>query len=184
MKKETQKSPLKRGFTLVELLVVIVIVAALAAVVFTFASRMKKRGEVTKSLNAMRQVSVLSGIYSVENNDNLPPMQSEKENEDGSYTTLQWNLSILSLAYSDTEAERLKDVNWWKMNKPFMLSNLMINNINTPSFKPDKCGIGMNKWLQYNLIPNGGTDWILGKGGRQSLGVPKSKVARPLCHNS
>jgi prepilin-type N-terminal cleavage/methylation domain-containing protein len=65
------KTPLLRrrlGFTLVELLVVITIIAALAAVVMTMASRMKKSADESITTANLRQLGVAMVSFTAENN--------------------------------------------------------------------------------------------------------------------
>jgi prepilin-type N-terminal cleavage/methylation domain-containing protein len=62
---KTVKSPTRRsdGFTLVELLVAITIIAALAAVIFVLATRMKKSADKSVTVANMRQIGVALIAY-------------------------------------------------------------------------------------------------------------------------
>lgn len=59
------------GFTLVELLIVIVIVAVLALLVFGMSSKMLQKAKKTASINSMRQVALATTVYTSENNGDL-----------------------------------------------------------------------------------------------------------------
>ena len=73
MKAHTRPRPappiLHRGFTLVELLIVIVIIAALASITFLIAKKSMDRAAMMKTMGNMRQLSTLSKVFSSENND-------------------------------------------------------------------------------------------------------------------
>lgn len=57
-----------QGFTLVELMVVIAIIAVLVLLAFASARRIKKMVQQANALSALRQVATASVAYSVENN--------------------------------------------------------------------------------------------------------------------
>lgn len=167
------------GFTLVELLVVILIIAALAAVAFTIAPRMKQRGQVVKNIQNMRQVGALSTMYSSENQNRLVPLRSDVQDADGNWAIgLDWPIALLGQVYPESSTKELKDRNWWRINNPFMYNPFIVNNLKSESFKPGKNGFGMNSMLGYKLIPPG--SWGQpGEGGSQSKGVDISKINRP-----
>ena len=70
-----ERAQMRRGFTLVELLVVIAIIAILAALLLPALSRAKENGRRTACLQNLRQISLALTIYTVDNQDILPPPQ-------------------------------------------------------------------------------------------------------------
>ena len=70
-----QTSPAKRacvrGFALIDLLFLVVILAALAAVFSSVPERLRERTHITIDLNNLRQILHASALYSNENNDHL-----------------------------------------------------------------------------------------------------------------
>lgn len=62
----------KHGFSLVEMLVVIAIIAILAAVLFPAVSSALKKGKMTFALNSLKQVSQRTVTYAGEHRDFLP----------------------------------------------------------------------------------------------------------------
>jgi prepilin-type N-terminal cleavage/methylation domain-containing protein len=61
----------RRGFTLVELLVTIVIIAVLASLGFVISRKALSKAAQTKAVNAMRQVAQANAAYSTENLGNI-----------------------------------------------------------------------------------------------------------------
>jgi len=68
--KHTPKSP--PGFTLLELLIVIAIIAILAALVIPVAGRIKERAGTTSTVNNLKQLYMVFGTYATENNGQWP----------------------------------------------------------------------------------------------------------------
>lgn len=66
------RAPARSGFTLVELLVVIVIVASLAGLLFAMANRMKKKAESAACMSNLRQLTSIALAYSSDHHGDLP----------------------------------------------------------------------------------------------------------------
>ncbi len=62
----------KVGFTLVELLVVIVIIAALAALSFTVGPKMLRKAKATEAMQNLRQLGPLLSAIAADNEMKLP----------------------------------------------------------------------------------------------------------------
>ena len=65
-------SPANRGFTLVEMLVVITIVAVLATLAFVATQRAIRSAKSVRSVSNLRQIGVMAGSYATENNNRIP----------------------------------------------------------------------------------------------------------------
>lgn len=133
------------GFTLVELLVVIVIVASLAALAMTLGPRMLARAKSTESMQNIRQVAALLTTYAADNNMTLPPVEGDVRLPDGSVDTLQWNELCLTMVYPDTDLNIMQNKSWWDKNKAILKN---------PMFKastPKTPGYAMNELLATNI---------------------------------
>lgn len=165
------------GFTLVELLVVILIVAVLAAVGFTIATKMKKRGDAAKSVMNMKQISSAMGIYQAESSGYLPSARMEIKNPNGGTTHVHWHQSLLAQIYPDIEASNFNDRKWWELNKPFLRNPLMTDSTKPLAFAPWFPGYSYNMQINYNLT--GSFDWNADGGGPQTKGISVSKINEP-----
>ncbi|RYD36026.1 MAG: prepilin-type N-terminal cleavage/methylation domain-containing protein, partial [Verrucomicrobiaceae bacterium] len=155
------------GFTLVEILVVLVIVAALAAVAFTMGPKMKRRGDAAKSLQNIRQIGVSLITYSTENNSRLPAPRGE----DSSGNEVHWHQALLAMIYPDEDPSKFNDREWWNTTNPFLRNPLLTDNSKPNRFEAWFSGYAMNREIATNLgLDNG--DWGKGKGGPQTKGIP------------
>lgn len=64
-------SPGDRGFTLMEVLVVITIVVVLAGLILMIVSNVRKKAHQANALSSLRQVAAVSTAYSIENNGDI-----------------------------------------------------------------------------------------------------------------
>ncbi|RYD22267.1 MAG: prepilin-type N-terminal cleavage/methylation domain-containing protein [Verrucomicrobiaceae bacterium] len=172
MKKNPSLFSNSRGFTLVELLVVIVIVATLAAISFTVGPKMMRNGEAAKSVQNMRQIGSVLMTYAVDNNSKLPPPRGE----DSSGNEVHWHQALLALTYPDVDTSKFNDKEWWNNNNPFLKNPLMKAKSKPNAFEPWFPGYAMNREIATNLgLDNG--DWGKGKGGPQTQGIPLGSIS-------
>jgi prepilin-type N-terminal cleavage/methylation domain-containing protein/prepilin-type processing-associated H-X9-DG protein len=82
--------PNRRGFTLLELLVVVAIIAVLAALLVPVVGRMTERGRTTKCTNYLQQIGAAAMRYAGENEMQLPVTSHQRRTGYKSWTiTLQ-----------------------------------------------------------------------------------------------
>ncbi len=162
------------GFTLVELLVVIVIVAALAAISFSLSTRMMKRADVAKSLQNIQQIGSMLAVYSSDNSSNLPAIKAITVDAEGNREETDWYIALLKMTYPDVERPLLSSTGWWESTKPILRNPLLENS----RFKPWFPGYAMNISLSRNLFP--GSSGEFGSGdGPDSRGIPLSRIPDP-----
>lgn len=176
MKKNPTLFATPRGFTLVEMLVVIVIIATLAAVSFTLGPKMMKKGDAAKSVQNMRQIGSMAATYSVDNSGSLPAPRADIPNGNGGYTQLHWHETLLILAYPDTEQDKLLTTEWWLTNKPFLRNPLCTEKTKPWPWATWNPGYAMNLQIAEQLGKSSG-DWSAGKGGPQAYGTPIAAIS-------
>jgi prepilin-type N-terminal cleavage/methylation domain-containing protein/prepilin-type processing-associated H-X9-DG protein len=141
----------KDGFTLVELLVVIVIIAALAALSFTVAPRMLLKARANAAMQNLRQLGPLISTYAADHEMKLPPAKAEATQPDGTIAEVQWNEICLALLYPNTPPAEFKTKAWWENNK-VLLNNPLFKKTATPrGWSPLNSGYAINEMIPENL---------------------------------
>jgi len=93
-------SGVRGGFTLVELLVVLAVIALLAALLLPALFRAKESARTTQCLNQMRQLGMAVRLYADENGDTFPRSQHSAF----AYGELPWERSLAPILGSSTTA--------------------------------------------------------------------------------
>ncbi len=165
------------GFTLVELLVVVVIIAALAALAFTVGPKMMKRGQAAKSVQNMRQIGSMMGVYMVDSSNRLPAAKQVIKNPGGGTSDVHWHQLLLAQMYPDVDTGKFNDRTWWESNKPILRNPLMTASTKPLAFAPWFPGYAYNMGINYKVT--GSYDWGAAEGAPQTVGIPVSKIPEP-----
>ena len=99
-RRRSPASEVRGGFTLVELLVVLAVIALLAALLLPALSKAKESARATQCLNQMRQLGMAVRLYADENGDTFP----RSEHSAFANGELPWERSIAPLLGSSTTA--------------------------------------------------------------------------------
>lgn len=153
MKNPHLSCPRKRdGFSLVEILVVIAIVAILATVALTVGPRMTARAKATEAMENMRQIGPFLTNYAIDHSNKFPALNGIVKLPDGTETERQWNEVCLMMAYPDVAPDEFRKPEWWKNNKKVFLRNpLLKEDGSATGWKPLNPGYGMNEMIAENL---------------------------------
>jgi prepilin-type N-terminal cleavage/methylation domain-containing protein/prepilin-type processing-associated H-X9-DG protein len=141
----------KSGFTLVELLVVITILAVLAALTFSLANKMVARGKATRQMENVRQIGPLIATYSADHLMKLPPAKAIDEQPDGSTTVTIWHELLLAILYPETDPVDFKTKDWWDKQEVFLRNPLFKKNAKPRGWDPLNPGYGLNEMIAENL---------------------------------
>lgn len=78
----------KRGFTIIELLVVVAIIGILTSITLAFFSDAREKGRDSRRFDDMRQIKNALGLYNTDNNGLYPPGSSMTQLTGGGYIQL------------------------------------------------------------------------------------------------
>jgi prepilin-type N-terminal cleavage/methylation domain-containing protein len=137
--------PKSAGFTLIEVLVVITIIAIIAALSFSMLPKIMRRAKGAEVMQNMRQIAPMFMAYAGDHASKLPPANGPVTLPDGTTQTLQWNVTCLTLLYPDTAVATFSAGNWWRDNKTILKN---------PLFKTSTAlnpGYGFNLKLPQNI---------------------------------
>jgi prepilin-type N-terminal cleavage/methylation domain-containing protein len=166
----------KQGFTLVELLVVIVIVAALATAALSIGPRMMAKAKAAESMQNIRQIAPLLTTYAADHSMALPPILGPVTQADGNVANVQWNEVCLSLLYPDTDPEQFKTKAWWENNK-VMLRNPLLKEGGANGWAPLNPGYAMNEMIVENIEKANGDNTP--SADPLSVSVPMARISEP-----
>lgn len=160
----------RNGFTLVELLVVIVIIAALAGLSFAVLPRIQRKAKATASMANLRQFAPIFAGYSVDHASKLPPIQGMGKDPEGIEMELTWVEVSLQQLNPATPIAKFRDRQWWVTTKPFAQNPLYT------SWTPQTPGYAMNAMLAENVEAakeDGGAADLM------AVSVPYSAISEP-----
>jgi prepilin-type N-terminal cleavage/methylation domain-containing protein len=141
----------KNGFTLVELLVVIVIIASLAAISFTVGPAMLKKARANSAMQNLRQVGPVLTTYATDHEMRLPPARGPVIQPDGTTVMRQWNELCLAILYPETPPDQFMSKIWWKNNKVILNNPLFKEGMAPRGWTPLNSGYGINLMIPENL---------------------------------
>lgn len=149
----THTPDMRKGFTLVELLVVITIIITLAAVSFVMVTKMRKNADAAKQTSIMHEIGPLLMLFTTENNGQIPAGVHKKELENGSFEHNHWHQYLIAMTVPNVSLGAVKSEKWWNSNKPFLVNPLWKLPSNGRIPKPWCSGYALNGQIVTNLGP-------------------------------
>lgn len=140
--------PNRGGFTLVEMLVVIVVIASLASVALTVGPKMLARAKATESMQNMRQIGPLLSSYAADNSMKLPAIKGPVPQDDGTTPELQWTEVCVQMIYPDVDRQQFLTKKWWNDNKVFLRNPLLKESAGWAPLNP---GYAFNEMIPENV---------------------------------
>ncbi|MBJ7256581.1 MAG: type II secretion system protein [Akkermansiaceae bacterium] len=175
----SRKTP-AAGFTLTELLVVIVIIATLASLSFLAVSRAREAAKKATSVSNMRQIGSLLATYASDNSNRFPAPRADVLQANGSYTQLHWFEALVQMVYPTLESKDWQKIEWWKQTKPVLRNPIIDQVLGSSSREWWLQGYAFNQQCIVNINPEGySTDWTAGKNGRQTYAIPLARIPEP-----
>ncbi|RYD50573.1 MAG: type II secretion system protein, partial [Verrucomicrobiaceae bacterium] len=147
----SRRNPKTAGFTLVELLVVIVIIGALAALSFTVGPKMMAKAKGTESMQNIRQIGPTLMNYAADNAMMLPAIRGPVTREEGGVADTQWNEVCLAMLFPTTKADEFKTKDWWNKNKTFLRNPMFKETAKPRGWTPLNPGYAFNAMIAENL---------------------------------
>ncbi len=141
----------KSGFTLVELLVVIVIIAILASVTFALGPKMLRRADAAKSVQNIGQIGKVMISHAADNSFRLPPLRGMVQDQSGTEVEQIWHEVLLAEIFPGTTVTSFKEEIWWENQKPFFRNPLLKKNAAPRGWTPTNPGFAMNRRIFDNL---------------------------------
>lgn len=161
-----------RGFTLVELLVVIVIIAVLAALAFPVSMRMRDSAHAANCASNLRQMGNKLLMYASDNNQQLPPLQGAVDRDTGRRSDI-WTVRLARAGYGwDGTGQLPCGTGTWTCPKTDFMSHtyggfgVVEGSIFVyEEFRPQ--GVTTTGSLRLNVIANPANTWLVGTATRR-----------------
>lgn len=149
----------KAAFSLVEILVVLVVIAALSALIFAMVTRMRKKADEAKQVSILHQIGPLMVLHTTEFNGLLPAGVAKPGN-------VHWHQALHALLNPDLPIDKVKGYDYWNKSNPLIKNPLYKKPVGTLDPKnPWVPGYGMNTAIVDNLDL---MDWANSKGEWQA----------------
>lgn len=141
-----------RGFSLLEMLVAVSIIGLLATLLVPKASEMMKRGQSTKCMNSLRQISTAMYAFAADNGGKFPAAASAQSGSEN--TTGNWFVEIMPYFGGKSGGVGLSNDQVYAMiNCPTFISKYK----GKPGFNNGWVGYGMNLRMNLSLNDTGST---------------------------
>lgn len=142
-----------------ELLVVILIIAALAAIAVTMTSKMRLNADSAKSVANMRQIGSVLGLYAADNSMRLPAAKPNVIDANGNSVpgNAHWHQALLMIVHPEVTDVAQMNLKWYKSNNVFLHNPLFTENYGGGRFganyqwKPWNPGYAFNLRIASNL---------------------------------
>lgn len=169
------------GFTLVELLVVIVIIATLAALSFTMIAKMRKNADAAKSVSNMRQIGSVMGLYAADNSMRLPAAKPSVIDANGNSVpgNVHWHQALLLIVHPEVTNVTQMDLDWYKSNNIFMHNPLFTENYGDGKYGANYQWKAWNPGYAFNLQIANNLGLASKNAFSQTIAVPLNLIPEP-----